>query len=95
MSNVGNLMLDNSPRPTVRAFIVENLFLGDDTTIRDGDSLLEAGALDSTGVMELVEFLETHFSIKIDNDEISPDNFDTVDRIVAFIERKSAPVLAR
>jgi acyl carrier protein len=81
-----------SHHPAIRAFIVDNLFLGADTQFGDDDSLLEAGALDSTAVMELVEFLEESFSIVIQNNEINPDNFETVNRIVAFIERKTALV---
>jgi acyl carrier protein len=79
-----------SPLPAIRAFVVENLFLGDGTQLGDDDSLLEAGALDSTAVMELVAFLEKSFSIQVDNSEISPDNFDTVNRIVVFIQSKMA-----
>jgi acyl carrier protein len=75
---------------TVRNFIVENLFLGADTHFGDDDSLLEAGALDSTAVMELVAFLEHFFSLQVDNSEISPENFETVNRIVTFIQRKTA-----
>lgn len=79
-----------SPEPEIRAYIVENLFLGADTQFGNDNSLLEAGALNSTAVMELVAFLETFYSIKVDNKEISPDNFDTVNRIVAFVQRKRA-----
>ncbi len=78
------------PRRTVRGFIVENMFLGSDTGFSDGDSLLEAGALDSTAAMELVAFLEKTFGIKVADDEIAPENLETVDRICAFIERKGA-----
>ena len=81
-----------SPQSAIRAFIVENLFLGADTRFGNDDSLLEAGAIDLTAVMELVEFLEKFFSIKIENGEISPDNFETVNRIAAFIARKAALV---
>jgi acyl carrier protein len=83
-----------SPQPAIRAFIVENLFLGDDTLFGDDDSLLEAGALDSTAVMELVAFLEKSFSIQIDNNEISPENFETVNRIAAFVTGKAAGAAA-
>jgi len=79
-----------NPKPTVREFIVENLLLGADTQFGDDDSLLELGALDSTAAMELVGFLEETFSLKVDNSEINPDNFETLNRIVAFIESKTA-----
>jgi len=80
----------NNPRRDVRAYIVENLFLGDDTGFGDSDSLLEAGALDSTAAMELVAYLEDEFKLEIDDQDINPDNLETLDRIVAFIERKTA-----
>jgi acyl carrier protein len=80
----------NLTETVIREFIVENLFLCADTHFDNDDSLLEAGALDSTAVMELVEFLEKHYSLKIGNSEISRDNFETVNRIVAFIQRMTA-----
>jgi acyl carrier protein len=80
----------SSAEHVVREFIAENLFLGADTSFDNDDSLLEAGALDSTAVMELVEFLQEHYSLQIENDEINRDNFETVNRIVAFIQRKAA-----
>jgi acyl carrier protein len=84
------MMRVTNPKPTVREFIVENLLLGADTQFGDDDSLLELGALDSTAAMELVGFLEATFSLKVDNSEINPDNFETLNRIVAFIESKTA-----
>lgn len=80
----------NDPREAVRGFIVENLFLGSDTGFSDDASLLEAGALDSTAAMELVAHLEQTFGIKVEDDEIAPENLETVNRICAFVERKSA-----
>jgi acyl carrier protein len=84
----------NHPRHAVRAFIVENLFLGSDTGFGDDDSLLDAGALDSTGAMELVAFLEKTFGIKVSDPEINTDNLDSVNRICSFIETKTAAVPA-
>lgn len=81
--------LRNHPKYSIRAFIVENLFLGE-TAFDDDDSLIEAGALDSTAAMELVEFLQTTFSFNVNDDEINQDNLETVNRIVAFVERKTA-----
>jgi acyl carrier protein len=78
------------PQQAVRGFIVENMFLGADTGFGDDDSLLEAGALDSTAAMELVAFLETAFGIQVTDAEIAPENLETVARICAFVERKRA-----
>lgn len=75
----------------VKAFIVDSFLFGDEAEAdRLGldDSLLEQGVLDSTGVLELVAFLEGTFGIQLDDDELVPENLDTVRRIAAFIERK-------
>ncbi len=78
----------------VRSFISENLFLSADAPLGDDSSLLDSGALDSTAAMELVEFLESTFSISIDSSEIILDNLDTINRIVALIERKKAALVS-
>jgi acyl carrier protein len=56
----------------------------------DDDSFLEKGILDSTGVLELVGFVEKQFSLRVEADEITPDNLDSLDKLVAFISRKTA-----
>ncbi|MGP3535742.1 hypothetical protein ACTU3I_13170 [Microbacterium sp. RD1] len=73
----------------VESFIFETLLLGDASRVpaRD-DSLIESGVIDSTGVLELIEFLEQDFGITVRDDETVPDNLDTVDRITAFVARK-------
>lgn len=88
--NTSTTILGNHPKHAVRAFIIENLFLGADTAFDDDDSLLDAGALDSTAAMELVAFLEVSFSIKVEDDEITPENLDGVNKICAFIASKGA-----
>lgn len=75
-------------RVTVRGYIVENFLFGQGNDLLDGTSFLEKGILDSTGVLELVAFLEETFSIKIDAEETLPDNLDSIDFICAFLERK-------
>lgn len=75
----------------VREFLAANYFLGDDPGALTGDtSLIEAGLIDSTGVLELVGFLEEQFDIRITNEELVPENLDTIDNIVAFVGRKAA-----
>ena len=54
----------------------------------DGESLLEAGVIDSMGVLELVSFIEKNYGIAVLEDEMMPENFDTVDAMAAFIERR-------
>lgn len=74
---------------TIRAFIAENfLFREDLQALSETQSLLDAGLIDSTGVLELVAFLETTFPITIEDADIVPENLDTVKSIVAYVERK-------
>ncbi len=56
----------------------------------DSESFLEKGILDSTGVLELVGHIEKEYSLRVEADEITPDNLDSLEKIVAFISRKTA-----
>lgn len=76
----------DSVRDTVKAFIVENFLFGDaDHPLADGDSLIENGVIDSTGVLELVAFVEERFGITVADADIVPANLDTLERITAFV----------
>ena len=76
----------------VRRFISESfLFREDLDSIADDASLLEAGVIDSTGVLELVAFLETHFGIEVADDEMLPENLDSIKAIAGYVQRKLAP----
>ena len=75
----------------IRTFVLDTfLFTDDPAALDDGDSLLDRGIIDSTGIMELVMFLEEQFGIAVADDELVPENLDSVSRIVAFLERKAA-----
>jgi acyl carrier protein len=71
-------------------FIMENYIAGRNTNkeLMPEESLLESGIVDSTGILELVLFLEEQFSIKIEDEEITPENLDTINNMVAFLEKK-------
>jgi acyl carrier protein len=75
-------------RKELRQFIVENFLFGQDQNLADGTSFLENGIIDSTGVLELVAHLEAIYGIKVKDDELVPDNLDSIDAVVAFLERK-------
>ncbi|MBK8001058.1 MAG: acyl carrier protein [Verrucomicrobia bacterium] len=75
-------------RAKVRGYIIENFLFGQGNDLQDNTSFLEQGILDSTGVLELVTFLEETFSVKIEADETLPENLDSIDSICAFLERK-------
>jgi len=73
----------------IRGFIENNFMMGrDPKELTDSGSLLEMNIIDSTGVLELVSFIEETFSITIEDDELIPDNLDSIDRIINFINRK-------
>lgn len=72
----------------VRGFLVDNFLFGTANGIEDDTSFLEAGILDSTGVMEVVAFLEQQFGIQVDDDELTPENLDSISSIGAFVSRK-------
>ena len=71
-----------------RAFIVENFLYGNDGNLKDETSFLEGGILDSTGVLELVSFLEETFSIHVEGDDLVPENLDSLNNIQAYVEKK-------
>jgi acyl carrier protein len=73
----------------VKQFIVENFYVADASTLTDDASLIE-GYVDSTGMLELIAFLETAFAIRIAENETIPENLETIGRIVAFVDRKQA-----
>jgi len=76
---------------SVRNYILENyLFTDDQSELTNDVSLLERGIIDSTGIMELVLFIEEAFGIKIDDDEMVPENLDSVDNIISFIKGKNS-----
>lgn len=76
---------------SVRQFIEDNfLFREDRAELTDKDSLLDAGLIDSTGILELVAFLESEFAISVADSEIVPENLDSIGTIVAYVVSKSA-----
>ena len=78
-------MSDNKSK--IRAFIVENFLFGNDEGLKDETSFLEEGIIDSTGVLELVTFLEEDFEITIDDEELIPENLDSIDNVTAYLEK--------
>ncbi len=74
----------------VRKFITENFYVADKDALTDDASLLDRGIIDSTGVLEVVAFLESEFGITVDDSELLPENLDAIGRIAAFVEKKKA-----
>jgi acyl carrier protein len=75
-------------REKIRHFIRESFLFGGNDELRDDDSFLEMGIVDSTGVLELVAFLEGEWELTIDDSELIPENLDSVDNIARFLDRK-------
>jgi acyl carrier protein len=77
----------------IRGYIVENFLYGqDDTTLGDDTSFLEKGIIDSTGVLELVSFIEEKYGLSVSDDELVPDNFDSLNKLSRFVTQKMATV---
>ncbi|MCP3398630.1 acyl carrier protein [Bradyrhizobium sp. CCGB20] len=72
----------------IRAFLTSNFYISDVTALNDDASLLDQGIIDSTGVLEVVGFLETTFAIAVDDSEILPENLDSVQGMAHYIARK-------
>lgn len=75
-------------REKVRAFVIENFLFGNDEGIKDETSFLDQGIIDSTGILELVSFVEEEFSISVEDEEMVPENLDSINNVVAYLERK-------
>lgn len=71
-------------------FLSTNFYVAGEGGLAADASLLDQGIVDSTGVLEVITFLETEFGIKVEDDEMTPDNLDTIANIVAFVARKKA-----
>lgn len=77
-------------REELRAFVVDNFLFGqEDAAPGDDDSLLERGIIDSTGVLELTQFLERRLEITIADEELIPENLDSIRNIEVFIRRRT------
>jgi len=76
----------------LRTFIQTNFLLGARTSIGDGDSFLEHNIIDSTGVLELVSHLESTYGITVDDEEIIPENLDSILCLVEFLKKKGTEV---
>ncbi|WP_292897290.1 MULTISPECIES: acyl carrier protein [unclassified Nitratireductor] len=73
----------------IRAFVVDNFLFGDESEApADDASLIESDIVDSTGILEMVSFLEEHFLVEVADPEIVPENFDTIARLTAFVAGK-------
>jgi len=73
----------------IRSFVVENFLFGDDNGLKGDTSFLDEGIIDSTGVLELVTYLEEEFEIEVEDEELIPENLDSINNIAAYLEGKT------
>ncbi len=79
-------MSDSKDR--IRTFVVENFLFGEGEDLKDDTSFLDEGIIDSTGILELVDFLEEEFEISIDDEELIPENLDSLNNASAYVDKK-------
>jgi acyl carrier protein len=77
-----------STQQRVKQFIVENFYVSDPSELADDTSLITGGYVDSTGMLEVIAFLESEFGIRITDKETVPENLETIGRIAAFVASK-------
>lgn len=75
----------------IRKYILNNfLFTDDEDVLSNGESLIQKGVIDSTGALEVINFIEDTFGIRVEDAEMVPENLDSVDSIVHFVKTKQA-----
>ena len=74
----------------VRDFVISNFLFADGGSLRDDTSFLDSGIIDSTGMLEMIMFLENTCGVKIEPEEMVPENLDSINRVVQFVKRKLA-----
>jgi len=79
--------MDQLINPVLK-FVVENFLYGDESRLRGDTSFLKSGIIDSTGILELVGFLESHFGIRVEDEELVPENLDSLTTISSYLDRK-------
>ncbi len=79
----------NELKEAIRVFVVENFLYGDDEKLDDNSSFLEEGIIDSTGILELVTYLEETYKILVEDEELIPENLDSIAKVVKYILKKN------
>jgi acyl carrier protein len=79
-------------KETVEQYIVDNFLFGDNTRLDADTSFLDEGIIDSTGILELIMFLEESFDIHIEDQELVPENLDSLNNIERFVQQKTCVV---
>jgi len=72
----------------IKEYVVSNFLFGDGSRLQDNTSFLESGIIDSTGILELITFIEEAFGIKMGDFELLPENLDSINNIVRYLDNK-------
>jgi acyl carrier protein len=75
-------------KDAIRMFMVENFLFGNNGDLGDNTSFLEEGVIDSTGILELVSFLEEEFSITVEDEDLVPENLDSLNNVTVYLQSK-------
>ena len=78
----------NGLKDKIRMFIIENFLFGNNDNLEDNSSFLEEGILDSTGILELVGFIEEEFNITVKDEELIPEYLDSINNVTAYLQSK-------
>ena len=81
-------MTNDQIKDQIRQFIMTNFVFDKRRVLKDEESLLESGVVDSTGILELIAHLEEHFAVKVEDIEFRAENFDSIERITTFVAKK-------
>jgi acyl carrier protein len=74
----------------IRHFITQTFYVPDDIHLTDDTSLIDSGVVDSTGMLDVILFIEDEFAIQVTDRETTPQNLESITRIAAFVDRKTA-----
>jgi acyl carrier protein len=72
----------------LRRFVIDNFLFGREEELGDSDSFLENGIIDSTGVLELISFLEQRFGLELAETDLTPENLDSIDKVTRLVESR-------
>ena len=78
----------NEIKAKIRGFIVENFLFGNEDGVKDDTSFLDEGIIDSTGILEMVSYLEEEFGISVEDEELVPENLGSINNVVAYLGKK-------
>jgi len=82
-------MTESDIRSKLREFIKKHFLLGNDADLKDDDSFMNKGIVDSTGILEVVSFVEETFSFRLPDEDLVPENLDSINNLVTYIKGKT------